>query len=984
MAPPSTPTTPTGASQATEQEQLLKNITRELDKRIEAIDALDNIFEKDSKEFDKLIQAIEKKDTRDISKQTKLLERNLQNARKNVNKGLDDLIKDLDTKIKSTSVPQTEKAQLNIKLDQLKGSRASLNSALERSVEDKIKELDNITQTLDATDAADIKKLQAAGFDQQIQDKLVNIKKQSLETGSEIVNQTLTDDIVEQLKTLTLSTDSLSSAGGKLVAAPFLLSLVKKRMQDVGIDTSVGGLAQAVTAPAGETLGRAKNMMSGNTPQAFLLQVNNLTNMYEGISKSLTGIPLRMMDFAIKQGIQVKKDNFEFLNNLEEMQNEFAGKSGIGKNFKELNDTLKETRRIAYLTGFEKEGRTSLYGELGDELIYKQIKETGNIIKAMGPYAEMMSQAVTRNIKEADARVSDYYYKAKKLMNLSDEDILNLTNRAVALGKSFPDVFHDISKATSDAAKKFNLDFKLMTSDVLTLRKNITDFAHKSADELATVVANVRRMGVSMNDAMGVFSRVDSFETAATTAAQLNQTFGMVIDSMELLKAESPDEILQQYKDAFAMSGKSFETMNRFERSLILQQTGLSDQAAQAIFSLENAGKTYEEVMATVSQKDPTAEQIAQMEDMDHAIQRNYKTMDSYNGMMNMLAKTMNEKMYKESKAVRDSFESMADEAQRVNHEFGKFKVFGEGEALDKSVKVITGQFDQLKEKILVDRDVLLKPLENSIKEGGKLIEAVQTGNKEQMEKSINAMLTTTQNFQEKALAAGVEIALKSADGFTKIIEPTAETIKKITVETPERLIRAVATPQNIESVQGVIANSKKVVDYATNQAVGAINNIEKIITDDVPKILEIYNNDKKQMAEKTLGIYNIIMQRLDSGQMQPKNNTENTTGNVNNVMIPNTQTNDLNNTRSIFASDTAQLQQEVNELRQKINNNNASRPIEINLSLDGEQITRAVIKQDILTKLTNPNFMGNRPTLKTSSVETKDGQNRSNAYPEQ
>lgn len=624
MADPTTPTQE--ITQAEQHVQNLKNISDAFEKKIQAIEQLDDIFAKDSKEFDKLIDAIDKKKGQGaISKQTNLLKNKFEKAKNSINDDLKKLTEDLEKKI--LQAPAEKRIGLRESLNDLNLKRQELDDKLKESIEKRSKELDEIAKT---TDSAKAKKLQAEGFGTDLEAQLTDIKKAAADKSAEIIDETLTEDILSQVKGFVLenpndySSISPGKIGGTLTAIPFVWTALKKRLKDTGTD-SLSGVA---TAPAGETIGTVKNvpgMIEGG-----ILQTKNVLVMFEGLLKGMAGIPLRIMDFAVKKGLEVKQDNFDFLNKLEEMQNTFAGKSGIGKNFEDLNATLKETRRLAYLTGFEKEGRTTLYGALGDDLIRTQIQETGEIIKAMGPYAEMMSEAVTRNIKEADARVSDYYYKAKKLMNLSDEDILSLTNRAVALGKTFPDVFHEISKATSDAAKKFGLDFKLMSADVLTLRKNITDFAHKSADELATVVANVRRMGVSLNDAMSVFSRVDSFETAATTAAQLNQTFGMVIDSMELLKAESPDEILQQYKDAFEMSGKSFENMNRFERSLILQQTGLSEQAAQAIFSLENAGKTYEEVMSDINQKDPTTEQISHMEEMDHAIQRNYQVLNDF------------------------------------------------------------------------------------------------------------------------------------------------------------------------------------------------------------------------------------------------------------------------------------------------------------------------------------------------------------------
>ncbi len=965
MADPTTPTPAT--TTAEEQLEALKRISEAFEKKIQAIDQLDNIFEKDSKEFDKLIKALDNRDRNNIDKQTKLLKKKFEDTRKNLNKGLQDLSDSLQKKI--DTAPEEKKADLKNSLEDLNNKRQELDRELTKSIKNRAKELDDIAIRVDKAAAA---KLQTQGFGEDLETKLIDIKKTAAQKSSEIIEESVAEDILTQIKNFALDDQgklSASAIGSSAMMAYPVYKLLAARIKSLGINSPLDTFTGPV-APVGS--------IAKNTPQileAGGLHIKNLLGMFEGLTKGMAGIPLRIMDFAVKKGLEIKKDNFDFLNKLEEMQNTFAGKSGIGKNFEDLNKTLKETRRLAYLTGFEKEGRTTLYGALGDELIKTQIQETGDIIKAMGPYSEMMSEVVTRNIKEADARVSDYYYKAKKLMNLSDEDILSLTNRAVALGKSFPDVFHEISKATSDAAKKFGLDFKLMSADVLTLRKNITDFAHKSADELATVVANVRRMGVSLNDAMSVFSRVDSFETAATTAAQLNQTFGMVIDSMELLKAESPDEILQQYKDAFEMSGKSFENMNRFERSLILQQTGLSEQAAQAIFSLENAGKTYEEVMSDINQKDPTAEQISHMEEMDHAIQRNYQVLSDYNGMMNMVAKTMNEKMFKENQGLRDSFEAAADSAQTLNYEIGTMKnTFEKGAPLDKAIQPFTEKVNEINKKMLADKDVLLTPLKESIKESGDLIEGMAEKNQAKVEKSLNKVLQTVQKFNATAIELGTNTTLEVAKKLTENAEGIGSAIKSSSITGSMTSVGAIANPNSLKQLLEIKTEGEKVVDAVKKKTIEGIN----ILAPEFEKLLE----GDMSVVDKLQNVFNlnnlIKLQELSSQNMQIQK--PDTTPTINNqVKIPQ-QIQPNQNERSIFEGNGSQeIKQEINKLNDKIDT--STQTIKIELTLDGEILATQMVKRDLVTKMTNPNNTNGKATLNTNAVNTKDGTIPQNAY---
>ncbi len=443
-------------------------------------------------------------------------------------------------------------------------------------------------------------------------DALSGAKSDLSKLSSEANQQNKTD-----LKKLwdEVTSGNLGSSGSAL-----LLSVVlqyKGIFKRLGIDTSSLGSATSTVllAPISNVLGILKNIPE--IMQGYILQLKSAINMFVGIGQGIISIPLRIMEYAADVGHRVKKENIALFNQLEKLQDSFQKSSVAGQGMNQMGRQL-QGRRLAYLNPNTDAAR--LYGATEDELIERQIEETSSIIKAMGTRAELMTKAVTSNVTAANSAVANYYYKAKKLMNLSEDDIGKLTNMAISLGKSFPDVFDEISQATSGVAKQFSLDFKMMSADVLTLRKDIVNFGHKSADELALVAGHIRQMGVSMSDAMSVFSKFNTFEDAATTAAQLSQTFGMVVDSMELLKAQSPDEVLQQYKDAFIASGKSFETMDRFSKSLILQQTGLSDQAAQALFSAENAGKTYEEIMAEVESNDPTERQARNMEEMKDAI----------------------------------------------------------------------------------------------------------------------------------------------------------------------------------------------------------------------------------------------------------------------------------------------------------------------------------------------------------------------------
>lgn len=463
-----------------------------------------------------------------------------------------------------------------------------------------------------------LKQFQAKAYIQEMQKTdnqgmSLETKQKLAEGSAEMVGQS-----IESMKENPGILDALSNS-----FTPAMIAMLNtSQFKSMGFDIKTGGVfefmkslaANFSSAAAGPLMSNFKN--TANVLAGFATQLEGFIGLFMGIGKSLVAIPLRIIEFAADQGKKVLEEQRDLMNQLEELQEKFDLRSRAGEDFARVQKTLMSRRTL------DPNSRLSqLFGGATDtKLVEAQIKSISELVSDMGPVGQMMAKSVQSNVMEANDSISNYYYKAKKLMNMSSDDIQNLTTMSIARGKSFFEMFDDLSQATKKTAERFGLDFKMMSKDILVLRKDITNFAHKSNEELALVVARTQQLGVSLQDAMSVFNKFNTFEDAATTAAQLSQSFGMVLDSVKLLKAQSPDEILQQYKDAFQASGKSFETMDRFSRSLILQQTGLSEQAAQMLFSAENAGKSYEEIMQEVESKDPTKQQAKNIEDMKDAI----------------------------------------------------------------------------------------------------------------------------------------------------------------------------------------------------------------------------------------------------------------------------------------------------------------------------------------------------------------------------
>lgn len=125
--------------------------------------------------------------------------------------------------------------------------------------------------------------------------------------------------------------------------------------------------------------------------------------------------------------------------------------------------------------------------------------------------------------------------------------------------------------------------------------------AEKVFQDLAV---KARGLGIEMNSLLGITQQFDTFEGAAEAAGKLNSILGGgLLDSSELLHASEAEriEILQR---SIAQSGKSFDSMNKFEKMAFANAVGITNMAeANAIFSEESQKTAAELEEEAISQE---------------------------------------------------------------------------------------------------------------------------------------------------------------------------------------------------------------------------------------------------------------------------------------------------------------------------------------------------------------------------------------------
>ena len=99
------------------------------------------------------------------------------------------------------------------------------------------------------------------------------------------------------------------------------------------------------------------------------------------------------------------------------------------------------------------------------------------------------------------------------------------------------------------------------------------------------------RAGMSVESLISITEGMDTFEGAATAAGQLNAVLGGdLLNSMDLLNA-TEDERIQMILDGVDASGKSWDSMDRFEQKALANAAGITDMAeAQKLFATGAGG----------------------------------------------------------------------------------------------------------------------------------------------------------------------------------------------------------------------------------------------------------------------------------------------------------------------------------------------------------------------------------------------------------
>ena len=124
------------------------------------------------------------------------------------------------------------------------------------------------------------------------------------------------------------------------------------------------------------------------------------------------------------------------------------------------------------------------------------------------------------------------------------------------------------------------------------------------------MAAASKGLGIEMGTLLGLTERFDTFEGAAESAGRLNAMLGGdLLNSMDLLNA-SEDERIRMILQSVEASGKSWQSMGKFERKALANAAGITDMAeANKLFG--GGLSAFDDAQAKMAENAKTEEELA-------------------------------------------------------------------------------------------------------------------------------------------------------------------------------------------------------------------------------------------------------------------------------------------------------------------------------------------------------------------------------------
>lgn len=373
-------------------------------------------------------------------------------------------------------------------------------------------------------------------------------------------------------------------------------------------------LVDAIGDAAGGMLKFAKGVGGLLSSAKSLLSVlGSIIGTATNLAKTFMSLPFMVLKEVVVVGNAFRQDiQVTIEQAAQDTKDFFDAQSNIGQSIRRITNESKGMLKTFASVNSE---AVKLFGA-GAAGAAQRIKELNEGLKAMGTYSELFAGEIGNN------RNFMQFTRLRRILGLESQDIAYFSQDAAVNLTSINDRLTTLVYKSENISKEYSIDAKRLRLNFNKLRKEIALFDHLTDDELYGTAAKMTQMKMSVEDAVSIFKKFNTFEDAANSVAMLSQTFGMNLDAMQIIKAENPIEIFEMFRDSMEMTGRSFADLNRFEKEILADQTGMSQENLKAMMTFRDQGLTFEEAQAKMESQKPEQRQIKAMKEMSSAMKQ--------------------------------------------------------------------------------------------------------------------------------------------------------------------------------------------------------------------------------------------------------------------------------------------------------------------------------------------------------------------------
>ena len=346
---------------------------------------------------------------------------------------------------------------------------------------------------------------------------------------------------------------------------------------------------------------KASGILHSKFPIATAAAIGGVVGLYQNIKRltqilrTATGLIKGTAEALLDIGASIVSIPFKMFNGLIDIVNNASGGANellqaienIRKEFGALSQGTPQAimKMAKEMRGFSDTGLSAwrIFGKMSQRL-----EDILKLSQEMGASFESFREEMVSN--------GGAILAWQKGLGLTGEQMAIVAQRAKSTGTSMSKQFIDVQKQVDALSDEFKVSSKLISRDMVKAMADLKHFGSSTVKEIASAAVYARKLGLELDKIVSTLDAFDTFESAAENASMLSQAFGVQVDAFQLMKAQSPDEIIESLRKSFREANVDVTKFDRASKSLLATTTGLSAEVATQALSLHNQGVSLDQI----------------------------------------------------------------------------------------------------------------------------------------------------------------------------------------------------------------------------------------------------------------------------------------------------------------------------------------------------------------------------------------------------